>query len=504
MVLATTSPGSLAVLIGAVELLIVEFFRFLMGRALAARRSVVLSRFGRLHLLSAARQNDRFQMCISAISLLVVVVLVVLGLSIEGIVLRQPASSIWAMCYAPERFTRYIGGFGPFASEAGDTRFSAYLEQTACTSSLLNTALSGTSGLQIGYPTCSASFDEPRHRTFVAEFQGCGVGFVANSEAGDLHCDLLPSGINNQSSLEGTSFLAVFESGRNSTSSFMFNDDPDQRCLSNSRIPDSWMVNSTAESVSIDCVDLSLDCYLLSRERAKTAPKTVRESTAQSGLYIQVLQNGNSSVCLFENGMHAQAQWLELNQSLPGADERTRRAGPVLTGFVLSGEAKCVENLDSLTARLQYDATEYASSLPADNVLEWLQRYVLGTGIKTPFESSRSCQVFELVEGSSVSFVWLVAACGLSGVLMVASVLALVYVIWVKAGNTFKSDPLTPLWAIREVLEMRGKARTGSDAKILGDVYVGVVERNGIARFDVFENCGFERVRNSTKPFSQT
>ncbi|KAI0562084.1 hypothetical protein FGB62_66g141 [Gracilaria domingensis] len=419
--------------------------------------------------------------------------------------MRNAGSPVRAMCYAPDRITRYYGGFGPFASEADDTRFGAYLEEAGCSNSLLNEALSGTSGLQIGYPSCSAPFDRARQRTFVSEFQGCAIGFVGSSEAGDFHCDVLPVGIMNQSTLAGTGFVAVFESLRNSTSSFGFNDDAEQRYLSNSRIPNSWMLNGTDQSVSVDCVDLSVDCYIRSRQRATTAAKTVRESSAPSGIYIQVLPNGNSSVCLFEKGMRSQAQWLEMDQSLPGADERMRRSGPVFTGFVLSGEASCVHNLDYSVARLQYDATEYAAAPPAGNVLNWLQRHVLGTGIKTSFESSRSCEVFELVEGSSISVGWLAVAGVLSSALVVVSVAAVVYILVVKTGNSLKSDPLTPLWSIREVLRMRaGEALDeGGSRRMRGDVFVGVVETDGAARFEVFDDDNFDAVRGSKKPFLQ-
>eukprot|EP00737_Agarophyton_chilense_P003880 gb/GEZJ01004679.1/.p2 GENE.gb/GEZJ01004679.1/~~gb/GEZJ01004679.1/.p2 ORF type:complete len:101 (-),score=7.52 gb/GEZJ01004679.1/:516-818(-) len=100
------------------------------------------------------------------------------------------------------------------------------------------------------------------------------------------------------------------------------------------------MVNSTNQSVSVDCLDLSIDFYVLYRDRVITASKSVRESTALSGLCIQVFLNSKSTPCLFEKGMSGETQWLEIEISLPAGDNGTRRDGPVLTGFEVSGEAR--------------------------------------------------------------------------------------------------------------------------------------------------------------------
>ncbi|PXF40611.1 hypothetical protein BWQ96_09674 [Gracilariopsis chorda] len=503
MVLVPTTPATLAVVIGVIELLILEAFRTLLNAALAARRRVKLSRLGRLHLYSAARQNDWLQLWITVVSITLVVVVIILELSIDGLILRNTGSRIRAQCFAPERLTRYWGGFGPSASEADDTRFGQYLEQTACGDSLLRSAISGTSGLQIGYPQCTARFGPARPRQLSFELQGCGVGFVSASSAGDFHCDLLPVGIGFPRTLAGTNFVAVLETGHNSSSDFEFNDEPAQRYLSNSRIPSSWMLNSTGSSVEVPCTSLGLDCYTLSRERAATAPKSVRQSTAPAGVYIQVLENGNSSVCLFESGMQSRAEWLEMNQLLPGGEERDSRRGPVLTAFQVRGNARCIERLDAAVARLHYDAVEFTTGPPESGLLEWLQRHVVATGIKTAVENEVPCTVFEAIEGSSISTGWLVAASVLSGLLIVVSGVAMGYAVWTHFSKAAKQDPLTPIWSMWEVLRAR-QAWDGSSQRMDGkpcDVYVGVVEEEGEARFEVYAEAEFETVRRSTLPF---
>lgn len=501
MVQIPVPPATLAALIGIIELVVLEIFRIALLLAQAALRKRTLVKKGSLHLPTCAHRRQRLENVIRLLSLLVVCFIVSLGLTINGITVRQSSSLSDGLCARTRRDTRYVNNYGAVDGDVADRRLDGYIKRSGCKGKLFQDAVAGSRGIEIGYPQCVGEFDEERPRFVDAELVGCGIGWVVNSPAGDYHCDVLPVGVKNETTLAGTSFLAVLQGEDFSRNYWQF-EEPSQRMVSNARIPLAWFVNKTDSAVNIDCEnDSPLDCYKTVKPKVKDiSPTEVQKTGVQGGLYIQVLQNGNSSLCIFSD-MSSSTQWVWINQNIPSDVERGGRNGPVMTRFSIRGNAQCVQ-LEVSTARLYLDAVEKFSLWPGNDTdhVYLLQKLAVATGLKTRSDAQRPCKIYKAVEGSDANKALLILVSIMTALVVFVSCLALVFAGYVWIVCPMKTDPLTPVWSIKELLRTRERtSRTYKD----GDVYVGLVEENGVATFDVFENERFDSAPLSKLPFDE-
>lgn len=185
-------PNVLAVLIGVVELAIIELFRLAVENALAWRRKAVISR-GSLHLPSALRARARWSRLISAVSVGLLVVVVFLELSVTSILARSRGDTVSRPCYYPSRGFRYFSLKGPVADELSDPKLSFYVEQAGGgNNALLESVLTGPQALDMGFPKLTNPPNESRRRVLRTDLFGCSDGEVAN-EGRDLYVSSLVS-----------------------------------------------------------------------------------------------------------------------------------------------------------------------------------------------------------------------------------------------------------------------------------------------------------------------
>lgn len=312
----------------------------------------------------------------------------------------------------------------------------------------------------------------------------------------------MPVGLRNESTLEGTSFFGIIANEQESSNYVEIDDIGEQRFISNTRFPLNLIVSSPANSVAIPCESNGLDCYNRTRELVRGKERTVNEMKSESGVLIQVL-NGNSTICLFENGMEARAEWLTLNHTLPNSERETRN-GPTLVGFEVAGDARCFEGLPYTTARMYFDGIEFNTyNMPKDNMVEWLNKRVAFIGIETESKNI-TCDVYPVVESSSIDRRWLVAAGAISSLFALAFVVATSYSIVLYFTCPAKGDPLTPLWSVEELLRYEKKIglnEKGSGNGLPQDVYVGVSEHGDFAQFAVYADANFKTCPKTWLPF---
>ena len=268
----------------------------------------------------------------------------------------------------------------------------------------------------------------------------------------------------------------------------------------NVRIPYGWRQNSTKYFHKIPCTDISRNCFNLAGRilRATRQWLVIQKRNVTPGVLITSRPGKNSSLCIFSD-MTSTSRWVNINQTLPGADERRNRYGPALVSFDIEGTARCVHGLDHRVARLYFDALELRVVLGTDPLAR-LKTAAVAAGMRVA-EGFEYCDAHPIVKGSTVNIVPTVILAIYSLFLLVISMAAAAYSVWAWKICSAREDPLTPMWAIREILRERGD--TARDTSIQ-DVWVGVDSEDGAeAFFSVHASSAFDTLPRTRLRFRE-
>lgn len=371
-------PTVIAVTIGIAELCLGEAFKAAWEFYFAWRRRSCFYNTGRFRISNRALVNRRHSLVSFLLLSGLFILTIILELSIASVTLKGAPSDDPGSyrCYAPRgavgdiqsNETRYHSKTGPRSSDLNTDLIAPYIEEAGCTAkkSILSNALQGISALTNGYPDCLKPWDPKTRVRFELQLEGCGVGLVGDSPAGEYHCDMALKGDNSKSELDGSSFFTIHMYSHNGTVASYFKDrgEVEKVLFSNTGIPIHWQDAAnpdSANTVDITCEENNVRCYESVRDLVRSAPKqTLQYTENRLGLFIASLPDQASSLCTFENA-EAEVQWVAVNHSIKDVD-RGGRHGPTVTSIVLEGDARCIPDIPQHSARLYLDSGTLRSS----------------------------------------------------------------------------------------------------------------------------------------------
>ncbi len=110
---------------------------------------------------------------------------IALELTVSGT--RQPSKETEVrLCHGTKRATRYSQNTGPEQDETTDPKLDTYLAQAACPE-LVGRVPYGQDLFKMPFPTCLQKFGPFRRVALTLRHVGCGIGYVANSNGGDMY-----------------------------------------------------------------------------------------------------------------------------------------------------------------------------------------------------------------------------------------------------------------------------------------------------------------------------